>query len=113
MKFVNENTRTLQIPKVYACYTYGPIERDIGDYGSLFDTYIFMDFVEGEDLDRAWEGLDKDTKERVAGQLKGYLAELRDIGNDNEGYIGSVDGGHVADPVLAYHSNRGKDVFCL
>ena len=38
--------------------------------------HIFMDLVEGQDLDRAWEGFDKDTKERVAGQLKGYLAEL-------------------------------------
>lgn len=31
--------------------------------------HIFMDLVEGQDLDRAWEGFDKDTKERVAGQL--------------------------------------------
>lgn len=51
-----------------------------------------MDFVDGQDLnlDRDWEGFYEDTKERVARQLKGYLVELREIRNGDEGYIGSI-----------------------
>ncbi|KNG88824.1 hypothetical protein ANOM_002478 [Aspergillus nomiae NRRL 13137] len=48
MIFVKQNTETMPVPKIFACYTYGPIQRDIGDYGSLFDTYIFMSYVEGQ-----------------------------------------------------------------
>lgn len=52
MMFVEQNTKTLPVPKIFACYSYGPIHRDIKDYGSLFDTYIFMSFVEGQSLDK-------------------------------------------------------------
>ena len=41
--------------KDFAYYTYGSIDRDIGDYGSLYDAYIFMSFVDGETSDKAWE----------------------------------------------------------
>lgn len=40
MMFVKQNTETLPVPEIFACYTYGPIDRDIGDYGSLFDTHL-------------------------------------------------------------------------
>lgn len=48
MLFVGENTDTVPVPKTFACYVYGPICRDIHDYGSLYDTYIFMRFVESQ-----------------------------------------------------------------
>lgn len=40
MIFVEQNTETIPVPKVFAYYSYGPIRRDIEDYGSLYDTYI-------------------------------------------------------------------------
>ncbi|KAB8225469.1 kinase-like protein [Aspergillus novoparasiticus] len=94
MAFVGENTKAMPVPKVFACYTYGPIHRDILDYGSLFDTYIFMGFVEGYSLDKAWETYDEATKNRVTNQLNGD-------------YIGSVDFSPVADPILDDCSNQG------
>ncbi|KAH8424146.1 uncharacterized protein LDX57_001900 [Aspergillus melleus] len=79
--------------------------RDIGDYGSLFDTYIFMDFVEGQTLDKVWDGYDEGAKARIANQLKAYFHELRRI--HAPGYIGSVDSGPVMDPMLEYYHTRG------
>ncbi|KAK2783138.1 hypothetical protein FQN53_009327 [Emmonsiellopsis sp. PD_33] len=105
MLFVSQNTTTVPVPKIFGCYTYGPIDRDIDDYGSLYDTYIFMSFVEGQTLDTVWESYDGMTKQSVADQLKGYIDELRAIGGGT--YIGSVDRGFVMDPVLEYSKNRG------
>ena len=56
MVFVKKNTENVPVPKVFACYSYGPIHRDTDDYGSLYDTYIFMSFVEGQCLDRSQIG---------------------------------------------------------
>lgn len=39
---------TIPVATVFACYTYGPIDRDIEDHCSLFDTYIYMSFVDGK-----------------------------------------------------------------
>ena len=105
MVFVKKNTENVPVPKVFACYSYGPIHRDTDDYGSLYDTYIFMSFVEGQCLDRVWESYDETTKNRIASQLKGYFHELRNIDNDN--YIGSVDLGPVTDPILESHHMKG------
>ncbi|QKX54030.1 uncharacterized protein TRUGW13939_01112 [Talaromyces rugulosus] len=93
MMFVKENTDTLPVPKIFACYSY---------YGSLFDTYIFMSFVEGQSLDKIWETYDEDIKKHVTNQLKEYLGELRKISDGK--YIGSVGPGPVTDPILeTYH----------
>ncbi|KAK2801643.1 hypothetical protein FQN51_005187 [Onygenales sp. PD_10] len=70
MLFVSQNTTTVPVPKIFGCYTYGPIDRDIEDYGSLYDTYVFMSFVEGQTLDTVWESYDGTTKQSVADQLK-------------------------------------------
>jgi len=56
MKFIGRDYADPINPPNICLYTYGPIERDIDDYGSSFDTYIFMDFVEGQDLDRLGGG---------------------------------------------------------
>ncbi|OJZ90526.1 hypothetical protein ASPFODRAFT_56812 [Aspergillus luchuensis CBS 106.47] len=82
MVFVGQNTETVPVPKIFAYYSYGPIDRDIEDYGSYYDNYIFMSYVEGQRLDK----------------LKGYLDELRQIEHRN--YIGSVDRGPLPDPIL-------------
>ncbi|CAP91569.1 Pc13g05000 [Penicillium rubens Wisconsin 54-1255] len=71
MIFVAEHTKATPIPKVFAYCTYGPLNRDIDDYGSLFDTYIFMSLVGT------------------------YMDELREI--RSEPYIGSVNKGPVRD----------------
>ncbi|KAE8151999.1 kinase-like protein [Aspergillus avenaceus] len=81
MMFVEQNTETVPVPKIFAFYSYGPIDRDIEDYGSLFDTYIFMSFVEG------------------------YFCELRQINPSH--YIGSVDLGPVTDPILEGYGIKG------
>lgn len=88
----------MPVPKVFACYTIGPIHRDILDYSSLFDTYIFISFVEGHSLDKAWETYNEATKNRVTNQLKGYIRKLREIPPGD--YVGSVDFRPVADPIL-------------
>lgn len=105
MIFVSENAKTVPVPQVFACYSYGPIERDVDDYGSLFDTYIFMSFVQGQTLDTVWESYDGATKSRVADQLKEYLHDLRSI--EGGAYIGSIDQGPVMDQILANSPNRG------
>lgn len=66
MIYMARNTESVPVPKVYVYYTYGPINRDIGDYGSLFDIYIFMSLVNGQKLDAAWNSYDKTTKTRIS-----------------------------------------------
>ncbi|GKZ22967.1 hypothetical protein AbraIFM66951_001488 [Aspergillus brasiliensis] len=105
MMFVDQNTETVPVPKIFAYYSYGPIDRDIGDFGSLYDYYIFMSFVERQSLDKTWETYDGDTKGRIANQLKGYFNELRRI--DHSNYIGSVGRGPVADPILEDAKTKG------
>ena len=107
MIFVDQNTDTVPVPKVFACYTYDPISRDIDDYGSLYDTYILMSFVEGQSLDKAWETYDRATKDRITTQLKSYLHELRAI-TTSSGYIGSADSGPVTDPMLERYHTKGQ-----
>jgi hypothetical protein len=68
MIHVAQNT-SVPVPKVFAYYTYGPIDRDIDDYGSLYDTFIFMSFIDGETLDTAWNNFDISTKSHVSRQL--------------------------------------------
>ncbi|KAI2820995.1 hypothetical protein CBS63078_1696 [Aspergillus niger] len=108
MVFVEDNTRTVPVPKVFAYYTHGPFNRDADDYGSLYDTYIFMSFIEGQSLDRVWETYDSITKAQISTQLKDYIGELRQIGNGNGSYyIGSVGPGPVTDPILENYHNKG------
>lgn len=107
MIYVATNT-TIPVPKVFAYYTYGPIDRDIEDYGSLFDTYIFMSLVEGQTLDTVWDSYSESTKTRISAQLKMYLQDLRNVrGNDESSYIGSVDRGPVTDQILSNYHVKG------
>lgn len=104
MVFVSEKTM-VPVPKVFACYSYGPIERDVEDYGSLFDTYIFMSYVEGQMLDTVWESYNEITKRCIADQLKQCFRDLRSISGGT--YLGSINRGPVTDPILSNSPNKG------
>ena len=104
MIHVAQNTR-VPVPKVFAYYTYGPIDRDAGDYGGLYDAYIFMSFIAGETLYTAWDSFDVSTKSRISRQLANYIEEIRNIGNVD--YIGSIDHGPVTDRSLATSLDKG------
>ena len=106
MRFVLQHSQNIPVPEVFAYCTYGPISRDVDDYGSLFDTYIFMSYVDGQTLDIAWESYDNEAKARVSSQLKKYLDDLRSI--NEASYIGSSDYGPVLDPILASYSFQGQ-----
>ncbi|KAF2007340.1 phosphotransferase enzyme family protein [Amniculicola lignicola CBS 123094] len=103
--FLAERT-SIPIPKLYAAYAYGPLDRDVSDYGSVYDTYIFMEFIEGETLEKAWETCTPAEKKQISVQLKEYMTELRGI--PDEGYIGAVDFGIVTDVILEWSTpSRG------
>lgn len=108
MLYVAEKT-SIPVPKLYAAYAYGPIDRSAEKYGSVYDIYIFMEFIEGEDLQKSWEKLSDLEKEKISVDLKQYIAELRAI--PSAGYIGSVHNGPVTDVILEYSTtSRGESV---
>ncbi|PYH62748.1 uncharacterized protein BO96DRAFT_418213 [Aspergillus niger CBS 101883] len=111
MMFVDQNTETVPVPKIYAYYSYGPIDRDFGDYGSFYDNYIFMSFVEGpfdsedafdEAIINAYQS--KAPIRHIKNVLAGMLSQKRhktvfthgdvrlpNIMGNNDGNIGIVD----------------------
>lgn len=105
MIYVAQKT-AIPVPTVFVCYTYGPIDRDIEDYGSFFDTYIFMSLVDGQTLDSVWDSYSEPTKAAIASQLKSYMEEIRSIGDGS--YIGSVDHGPVTDQILSNYHTKGQ-----
>lgn len=104
MIHVAQNTG-VPVPKVFAYYTYGPIDRDIGDYGGLYDTYIFMAFIDGETLHTTWDSFGVSTKTHISKQLASYINEIRNMGD--VGYIGSIDHGPVTDRSLSTSLDKG------
>lgn len=94
------------VPKIFACCTYGPLDRDLEDYGSLFDTYIFMSLVDGQTLDSAWDLYDDLTKTHISNQLKAYMRELHEI--TSEPYIGSINKGPVRDQIFDSFPIKGS-----
>lgn len=111
MSFVAERTQ-IPIPKLYAAYAYGPLDRDVGDYGSVYDTYIFMEFIEGEDLEKSWDKCSSTEKLQISADLKRYMVELRSIPAAN--YIGSVHGGPVTDIMLEWSTTlKGQCISVL
>jgi hypothetical protein len=53
MLYVTENT-SIPITRLFAAYAYGHLDGDLDDFGTVYDTYIFMEFVECEDLGKPW-----------------------------------------------------------
>lgn len=54
------------MPTVLACYTYGSIDKDIEDYGSVFGTCISICLVDGQMLDSVWDSYSEPTKAAIA-----------------------------------------------
>lgn len=111
MMFVAEHTKSTPVPKVFAYCTHGPLDRDPDDYGSQFDTYIFMSLVEGQTLDSAWDSYDELTKIHISNQLRTYMDEVRAI--KSEPYIGSVNNGPVMDQIFDNFPIKGSSALAL
>ncbi|KAI9849020.1 MAG: hypothetical protein M1837_005911 [Sclerophora amabilis] len=94
LKFLAQK-KISRVPKLLAAYTFGPLNRKIEDHGSLYDTYIFTEFIEGETLETMWPSYDNETKTRIAEQLKEFWDTLRSIPRAD--YIGSVFRGPLLD----------------
>jgi aminoglycoside phosphotransferase (APT) family kinase protein len=77
IRFVRERT-TIPIPQVHDAY--------VDDESGM--VRIVMEFIEGENLDSAWNKYTDAEKESVISQLRGYMEELRQIKGS---FIGSVD----------------------
>lgn len=110
MIYVAQNTG-LPVPKVFAYYTYSPIDRDAYDYEEIYGTYIFMSFIAGETLYAAWNTFDVSTKSHISRQLTSYIQEIRDMGN--VGYIGSIGYGPVRDHCLSTSIDKGTNTQTL
>jgi len=78
MRLVRQKT-TIPVPKIYNAYT----DSDSGH------VRIVMEFIEGDCLAEVWGKLGDAQKEEVIEQLRGFLAQLREIKGS---FIGSVDG---------------------
>ncbi|KAH9212274.1 hypothetical protein DL95DRAFT_391742 [Leptodontidium sp. 2 PMI_412] len=80
MRFIAANTN-IPIPRVY-------------DEGTESAPSITMGYIEGERLDKVWNGLPEEEKLDIADQLKGILSELRSLKGE---YIGSLHCGKAID----------------
>lgn len=109
MLYVAENT-SIPVPKLYAAYAYGPLARDIDDYGSVYDIYIFMEFIEGEDLEKSWGKYTAAEKKTISADLKKYMTELRSL--PPAAYIGSVHKGPVTDVILSWSTTSKGQPRC-
>nr|POE61857.1 hypothetical protein CFP56_73161 [Quercus suber] len=106
--FLEKNAPNIPVPRVQACYLRGPYNnRDPDDFGSLYDTYIVMTFMEGQCLDVVWNDLDQGCRTSIAAQLHAHMQELRSISREDELTVASVTGGPIKDPILKYHSSQG------
>lgn len=79
MRFVREHT-TIPVPTVHSAY------RDSENTGNVV---IVMEFIEGENLDKAWAGYGEEEQAAVIAQLSDYMAQLRSFKGT---FIGSIDG---------------------
>ncbi|KAI3325029.1 kinase-like domain-containing protein [Xylariaceae sp. AK1471] len=64
---------------------------------------IFMEYIDGEPLDQAWESCTDTEKQNIVAQLRGYLEELRQVKGE---FIGSVDRSVCNDQLFANRENE-------
>lgn len=80
-RYVWQHTN-VRVPRVYAMYQRkeerGPI------------TYIVMEAIAGDTVEKAWEDLDENNKTQITKQLHESLNSLRQL--PNPGYFGSIEG---------------------
>jgi aminoglycoside phosphotransferase (APT) family kinase protein len=77
----------LPVPRVYAAW------KD----PSTKQASIEMDFVDGENLEKAWKGMNDAEKRNICQQLRAILIAMRSAPH-NIGLIGSCSGGAARDP---------------
>lgn len=99
MLYVAERTSIL-VPKLYAAYSHGPISRDLNDHGSVYDLYIIMKSIDGEDLRKSWDKHTSTEKQAISADLKKHIDELRSL--PPASYIRSVHEGPVTDNMLEW-----------
>ncbi|KAF3903901.1 hypothetical protein ABW20_dc0110080 [Dactylellina cionopaga] len=104
MDFIAEHT-SIPVPKVHAVYTFGPFDRPEFDAVDEYDTYIFMDYINGETLEKEWENQDSQNKSSIMADIKRCLEELRSL--QGGAYVGSLENGPVMDQILDYQPNKG------
>ncbi|OTA68434.1 kinase-like protein [Hypoxylon sp. EC38] len=78
MRFVRKHT-SIPVPEVYNAYK----DEESGH------TRIIMEFIEGVELEEAWDKYSDAEKEHVINQLRGYMKELRELKGS---FIGAIDG---------------------
>jgi hypothetical protein len=106
MLYAAENT-SIPTPGLFAAYAYGPIDRHLDDFGTVYDTYIFREYIEGEDLRHSWAKYTSAEKQMISMELKKHMAELRSLPAAD--YIGSVHKGPVTDVILEWStSSKGQ-----
>ncbi|ATY63751.1 phosphotransferase enzyme family [Cordyceps militaris] len=91
MKFVRQYT-SIHVPRVYAVY-----RRSIREGGQK--TYIIMEKIEGESLEKLWDEFDSAQKLSITRQLKESFISLRDL--PHHGYFGSLDKTKLRDFLFA------------
>ncbi|CAK7267355.1 hypothetical protein SEPCBS119000_002506 [Sporothrix epigloea] len=82
MRFVRQNT-TVRVPRVYAVYQSESLKE------GKHKTYIIMEKIAGESLDKLWAEFGAEQKSRIIQQLKESFSALRSL--PSPGYYGSID----------------------
>jgi hypothetical protein len=95
--YVVERT-SIPVPKFFAAYAYGPLDQDVDGFGSVYDTCIFRESMEGEDLGKSWENCTSTEKQMISTDLKKYIAELHSL--PEAGHIVFVYEGPITDILL-------------
>jgi hypothetical protein len=109
MLYVAQQT-SIPVPRLFAAYAYGPLDRDVDDFGSVYDTYIFMEFVEGEDPGKSWGKYTAAEKKTISTDVKKHITEPRSLPAAT--YIGSVHEGPVTDVILEWsRTSRGQSSY--
>ncbi|KAH7180224.1 kinase-like domain-containing protein [Fusarium sp. MPI-SDFR-AT-0072] len=90
MRFVRKNTN-LHVPKVFAVY-----KRNIRDGVNV--TYIVMERIYGQTLQKIWADLQASEKSRIAAQLQSAMQTIREL--PDPGYFGSLDGSKLRDTIF-------------
>ncbi|KAF5676693.1 aminoglycoside 3 phosphotransferase [Fusarium circinatum] len=97
MKFVQSHT-SMPVPAI--------LETHFGS-GYKEPSWIMMERVTGEQLDKSWPIMTVMAKERAITELRGYLAQLHRIRPNGSGRIGSCSGGPAYDHRLNNMSTCG------
>lgn len=105
LKYLADVQVSLPFPKFFASYTRTPVQIDPDNQDALH-TYIFLEYIPGEALDKVWPTLSKDTKTAICCKLGNIVEELRALPPPY--YTGSVNEGPVLDNVVEQLNSQGR-----